>query len=94
MKELATHVKPYEVLLLLETTTEEELRELDPELPSDTYLVRYENGTGTECVSALRAFKSVDIFDALHDAGFKVLEIQMGFGRIKPRLYDASSDPS
>ena len=92
MTELATHVQPYEVKLLLETTTEEELQELDPELPSDTYLVRYQAGEGAETISAFRAFKSVDIFDALHDAGFLVQEIKCGYGRIKPRLYDATGD--
>lgn len=96
MNRLAAHVKPYEVHLLLETTTEAELRELDPELPTDTYLVRYQGdplGAPEDIdsrISAFRAFKSADIFDALHDAGVQVLEIKFGFGRIKPRLYDAS----
>ena len=31
-----------------------------------------------------------DIFDHLHDAGYAVLEISSGYGRIKPKLFNAS----
>ena len=88
MKNLAEFVKPYECSLLLAVTSEADLRAKDAELPSDTYLVRYRiPGDDQEICSAFRAYKSVDIFDALFDAGYVVEEIRMGFGRIKPKLY-------
>ena len=76
----------YECQLLLDRISREELRELDPELPSDTYFVRYAKD-GNEFASAFRAYKSSDIFDPLFDAGYEVLEIAYGFGRIRPNLY-------
>ena len=83
---------PYEVQLLLKETSHEDLVAKDAELPSDTYLVRYVMPATNMvqeryCTSAFRAYKSVDIFDALHDQGCKVLEIRLGYGRIKPKLY-------
>ena len=45
-----------------------------------------------ERCSAIRAYKSPDIFDALHDAGHKVLEIKLGYGLIKPKLYTPEED--
>ena len=86
MTELSTHLKQYEVSLLFESTTEEELRALDKEIPSDTYLVRY-NQYDEEKIAAFRAYKAVDIFDALHDLGCQVLEIKLGFGSVKPKLF-------
>ena len=59
---------------------------LDSELPTDTYFVRYSKDSN-EFASAFRAYKSADIFDPLCDAGYQVLEITYGFGRIKPKLY-------
>ena len=76
----------YECTLLLDRISREELRELDSELPTDTYFVRYSKD-GNEFASAFRAYKSADIFDPLCDAGYQVLEITYGFGRIKPKLY-------
>jgi len=86
MSELNTHLKQYEVSLLFDSTTEEELRALDKEIPSDTYLVRYSQ-YDEEKIAAFRAYKAVDIFDALHDLGCQVLEIKLGFGSIKPKLF-------
>ena len=76
------------VIIHIERTTEAELIKLDAELPSDIHLVRYKKPTWKkkERVSAIRAFRQVDIFDHLHDAGYAVLEIKSGFGRIKPKL--------
>ena len=54
MSELNTHLKQYEVSLLFDSTTEEELRALDKEIPSDTYLVRYSQ-YDEEKVAAFRA---------------------------------------
>lgn len=70
--------------LLLEETSREELRDLDAELPSDLHLVVTDQG-----VYGVRGYKTVDIFDAFHDAGHKVLEIENGYGRIKPKLFQS-----
>ena len=80
------------VIIHLERTTEAELIKLDAELPSDIHLVRYKKPSWKkkERVSAIRAFRQVDIFDHLHDAGYAVLEIKSGFGRIKPKLFNAT----
>ena len=81
------------VIIHLERTTEAELKKLDAELPSDIHFVRYKKPTWKkkENVSAIRAYCQVDIFDHLHDAGYAVLEIKSGFGRIKPKLFNATS---
>ena len=80
------------VIIHIERTTEAELIKLDAELPSDIHLVRYKKPSWKkkENVSAIRAFRQVDIFDHLHDAGYAVLEIKSGFGRIKPKLFNAT----
>ena len=83
MLDLTQHT---DVHVLLPVTTEDDLVAKDKTLPSDTHLVRYMKD-GTEHVSALRAYKSVDIFDALHDNGCEVLEIRHGFGSIRPNLF-------
>ncbi len=79
--------------MYFETTTLEKLMQLESELPSDIHLVRYKKPSWKkkEKVSAIRAFRQVDIFDHLHDAGYAVLEIKSGFGRIKPKLFNATS---
>ena len=79
---LAETLKKNKCQLLLEETSERELRDLDAELPSDVYLVETDKG-----VYGVRAYKSVDIFDAFHDEGHTVTSIRLGFGRIKPKLY-------
>ena len=80
------------VIIHIERTTEAELIKLDAELPSDIHLVRYKKPSWKkkESISAIRAFRQVDIFDHLHDAGYAVLEIKSGFGRIKPKLFNAT----
>jgi hypothetical protein len=75
--------------VLSEDTTLEKIRANEAMLPTDTHLVRYAKD-GAEKVAAIRAFKYVDIFDELYDQGYQVLEITRGFGRIKPKLYNAS----
>lgn len=79
------------VVILFERTTEKELRELDADLPTDIHLVRYKKPTWKkkEKISALRAHSKADIFDHLHDAGYAVLEISSGFGRLRPNLFTA-----
>ena len=75
-----------DVHVLFPATTEEELKTKEKSIPSDTHLCRYIL-EGQEQISALRAYKMVDIFDALHDNGAQVLEIVQGYGSIKPKLY-------
>lgn len=77
------------VIILLERTTRKELEELDSELPSDVHLVRYRKPSWKkkEKISAIRAFRKTDIFDHFHDAGYAVLEIVSGFGRVRPNLF-------
>ena len=81
------------VIIHIEQTSEAALLKLESELPSDIHLVRYKKPSWKkkERVSAIRAFRQVDIFDHLHDAGYAVLEIKSGFGRIKPKLFNATS---
>lgn len=70
--------------LLLEETSELELRDLDSQLPSDVHLVVTDKG-----VYGVRAYKASDIFDSFHDEGHVVTEIRSGFGRIKPKLFSS-----
>jgi len=77
------------VIVLIESTTEAKLRALDPEMPTDTHLVRWRKKSWKkkEQISAVKAFRMVDIFDQFHDQGYEVLEITQGYGRIKPKLW-------
>ena len=77
------------VIIHIESTTEEKLRKMDAELPSDIHLVRYKKPSWKkkEKLSAIRAYRKVDIFDHLHDRGYAVLEIVSGFGRIRPTSF-------
>ena len=81
-----------DVLIHIESTTHEKFVKMDSELPSDVHLVRYKKPSWKkkEKISAIRAFKMTDIFDFLHDAGYAVLEIRQGYGRIKPRLFNTA----
>ena len=74
-------------VLLCEETSENELRDLDKQLPSDTHLVVTDKG-----VYGVRAYKAVDIFDSFHDEGHIVSEIRSGFGIIKPKLYNSQKE--
>ena len=77
------------VIIHIESTTEAKLRKMDSELPSDIHLVRYKKPSWKkkEKISAIRAYCKVDIFNHLHDAGYAVLEITSGFGRIRPNVF-------
>lgn len=68
--------------LLVEETSELELRDLNSQLPSDVHLVVTDKG-----IYGIRAYKASDIFDSFHDEGHKVLEIRSGFGKIRPNLF-------
>ena len=78
------------VVIHFENTTKENVDKVSKELPTDIHLVRYKKSTWKkkETVSAIRAYRKVDIFDTLHDQGFQVLEIQSGFGSIRPNLFN------
>lgn len=82
-----THLNKYDCHLLETETTHDALKEKDKELPSDTHLVRYLDAADIEHISAIRAYKMSDIFDAIHDLGGRVQEITSGYGSIKPKLY-------
>ena len=99
---LIEHLERYECHLMAESTSHEELRELNNDLPTDVHLVRYwptkavreqqaeAAGIPVEdliAVSGIRAYKMSDIFDGLWDAGYECLEIVQGYGRIKPKLF-------
>ena len=77
------------VIIHIESTTEAKLRKMEDELPSDIHLVRYKKPSWKkkEKLSAIRAYRKVDIFDHLHERGFAVLEIVSGFGRIRPNCF-------
>lgn len=77
------------VIIHIENTSKDKILKLDKELPTDIHLVRYRKPTWKkrEKVSAIRAFRKVDIFDNLHDQGYEVLEIESGYGCIKPKLF-------
>ena len=78
-----------EVIILIENTSREKLAKQDKALPSDTHFVRYRKPTWKkkEKVSAIRAFKKVDIFDTLHDQGYEIIEISSGHGSIRPNCF-------
>ena len=77
------------VVIHIESTTEDKLRKLDAELPSDIHLVRYKKATWKkkEKVSAISEQRKVDICDHLHDAGYAVLEINSGYGRVRTNCF-------
>lgn len=80
----------YGIVLLMQETSQDELADLDGELPTDTHLVRYKTPEGAVGCDAVRSYTAADIFDAYHDAALTVLEIKSGWGRIKPKLFTDS----
>tara|TARA_R100000315_G_C5192486_1_gene112374 strand:+ start:374 stop:634 length:261 start_codon:yes stop_codon:yes gene_type:complete len=61
----------------------------DKNLPTDVHLVTFTVDGNTQ-VDAVRAYAMVDVFDDYYDRisdKGKVLKIESGFGKIKPRLY-------
>lgn len=86
-----------DVITLFTKTTEEEVRALDKDLPSDTHLVFYQEDNTLYC-DAVRSYTMVDIFDTMWDAlsskaesgeiqSFSVDSIVSGLGMIKPKLF-------
>ena len=84
----------YGVILMMSETSESELNDLSSDLPTDTHLVRYINPEGELLGDAVRAYKKSDIFDCYHDSGLRVLDIQSGFGSIKPKLFQDAKKKS
>ena len=86
-----------DVIVLMEQTSSEEVKDLASELPSDLHLVEYVQA-GELHVDGVRAYSRVDIFDFyydyLSDAGepFEIKSIKNGYGRIKPRLFNAQQE--
>ena len=84
---LAEALPKYGVVLLMQETSEQELIDLNKELPTDTHLITYKYPDGTVGADAVRSYSKADIFDAYHDSGLTVLSITNGFGAIKPKLF-------
>ena len=76
-------------VLHMEKTSHEEMVALDADLPSDVHLVEAEKD-GKVSVDAVRAYKAVDVFDVYFDLGYTVKAIRNGYGRIKPKLWNAT----
>jgi hypothetical protein len=82
-----THLKKYDVNLLMENTTEETVRNEQSELPTDVHVVTYKGEDGEQKVDAVRAYRMTDVFDGYYDRGITVLSISSGFGSVRPNLY-------
>lgn len=81
-----------DVNIFILNTTPETIKEMDPELPTDTHIIQYVVD-GETSYDAIRAYKKSAIFDLYHDK-FKrdnitatIVSISNGYGRIKPKLY-------
>lgn len=86
-----------DVITLFTKTTEEDVRALDKDLPSDTHLVFYKENNTLYC-DAVRSYSMSDIFDQYWDAlsvkaeseeiqSFSIDSIVSGLGVIKPKLF-------
>ena len=79
----------YGVILLMQETSEQEVKDLSSELPTDVHVVTYRYPDGATGCDAVRSYSKADIFDAYHDARLTVLSITSGYGSIKPKLYNS-----
>jgi len=75
-----------DVIVMMEQTSETEIRDLNKQLPTDLHLVEY-TLDGEFRADGVRAHTMVDIFDFYHDLGAKVSRIKSGYGTIKPKLF-------
>jgi len=81
-----------DVNIFILNTTPDVIREMDPELPTDTHIIEYVID-GETSYDAIRAYKKTDVFDLYHDKFKKdnisatIVAISNGYGRIKPKLY-------
>ena len=81
----------YGVEHLMAETSEQELVDLNGDIPTDTHLITFRTLDGVVTSDAVRAFTKTDVFDAYNDGGLQVLQIKSGFGSIKPKLYGTQS---
>ena len=86
-----THLKKYDVILMIENTTRETVRNEEGKLPSDVHVVTYSENDITK-FDAVRAYKQVDIFDGYYDRGLTILDIESGYGKIKPNLFNSQKE--
>ena len=88
-----------DVNIFILNTTPAVIKEMDPELPTDTHIIEYVTD-GETGYDAVRGYKMVDIFNVYYDK-FKrdnlkadIVSIKCGYGRIKPNLYGYQSKES
>ena len=88
-----------DVIVLLEQTSSQEVADLASDLPSDLHLVEYVKD-GEPQIDGVRAYSKVDIFNFYYDylketsESFQIIAIKSGYGRIKPRLFNAQQEGS
>ena len=81
-----------DVNIFILNTTPDVIKEMDPELPTDTHIIQYVID-GETSYDAIRAYKKSAIFDLYHDKfkrdsiSAQIVSISNGYGRIKPKLY-------
>ena len=91
------------IMVLMSNTTPEAVKGQEKELPSDTHLVSYilpveMDGMWAEKVvyDAVRAGKKVDIFDLYYDRlkaeNGRLKSIEIGYGLVKPKLWQAPKE--
>lgn len=84
-----------DVNIFILNTTPDVIKEMDPELPTDTHIIEYVID-GETSYDAVRGYKMSDIFNVYYDK-FKrtehedirpqIVKITSGYGRIRPNLY-------
>ena len=88
----AGHLRKYDVIMVYEDTTVDEIKNNSSKLPTDVHAVTYRED-GKDKVDAVRSYKMSDIFDAYYDYGVRdFVSIKSGFGSIKPKLYQGQSN--
>lgn len=84
-----------DVNIFILNTTPATIKEMDPELPSDTHIIEYVLD-GETSYDAVRGYKMSDIFNVYYDKFKKteqkelrpkIVKITSGYGRIRPKLY-------
>ena len=88
------HLRKYDVIMMTQDTTIEDIKLNSSKLPTDVHAVSYYED-GRVKVDAVRSYKMSDIFDAYYDYGVrKFVSIKSGFGSIKPKLYQVQDTDS
>lgn len=86
-----------DVIIMMEQTSELEIRDLEVQLPTDLHLVEYTQGDEFRA-DGVRAHTKVDIFDFYYDflkeegLPFQIKSIRSGYGRIKPKLFKGNTE--